>query len=152
MNNYENIKRVKINEYEILNDDNPYAIADSIHNCIAAIIIRQNSVVVAHLNDHMPNYETSLDKILNSTDDSIESATIYCGNDSKKEFVDNLSYKISKIVDCQVKKAPYNPYFNESSIGYDFKEKVLLVYDMLNFEIKRINDSEIEDLSPYKSL
>ena len=151
MNNYENIKRVKINEYEILNNDNPYGIADSIHNCIAVIIMRQSSVIIAHFNDHMSNYENVLNEIFNLNDDIIIDATLYYGNDSSRDFIDSLSNEIiGKNVDCQIKKAPYNPTYNESSIGYDFNEKELLVYDVFQFKIRKINESEIEDLNNSK--
>ncbi len=143
---YENIKRIKINEYTILNENNSNAIADSIHNCIAVLLNRRNSKILCHLNNSMIGYEDALNEIFGLDDDIIIDATIYMGNDSTNELINDCLSKLSqRKIPCKVTKAYYNPFYDEGSVGFDYNNNKLLYYDLFTYSIDEFENLEYKD-------
>jgi len=128
-------------DYVLLNNDNPIGYTYDLYTCVAALIYRENSIILAHLEMSQKNNSVdykSLFHILDLNDDNILNIELFAGpktdmNDLKLigSLLDNYA------ITYEIKESFVNIY-GKGSIGFDYNTRDYYFVDE-NYELKEAN-------------
>ena len=122
---------VSLNEYKVLNVDNPLGYTNDITSCIGMIVYRENSVVLAHIASYKEQYNVNLKivfEILGLKDDTIKNVELFSGEETNNFNMFMVGHILNgRRIPFEEKPAFTNTYHN-GSIGYNFNSKKYYYY------------------------
>ena len=132
---------VYLNDYAILNKDNPIGYTYDIYTCIAMLIHRKNSAILAHIESNPQDSNINIQlvlSLLNMKDDEIVFVELFTGRETNKynlHLVKNILINNGILFDV---KSSYIDIYKKGSIGYNFNTSDYYSTDV-NYELQRIN-------------
>lgn len=134
---------VKIDEFKILNEENPLGYIRDINTCMGILIHKDNSLVMYHLAAYEDGNIPSLDVLDGLIGNNSEVVEIFKGPNTSDENIDMVVRSILNKDVCYVIKDVFIDKSNQTSLGYDYVNKSYysVQMNMGNPEFSVENDS-----------
>ena len=132
---------VRLNEYAVLNKDNPIGYTYDISTCIAMLNHRENSAILSHIESNNDDNDINLQlmlEILNLDDDKIIYTELFTGTNTNQynlHLVKNILHNNRYLFEV---KSSFIDLFNQGSIGYNYNTNDYYLVDT-NYDLQSVN-------------